>query len=115
MDHHELQIWLLIGVNTVVLLVVYFCSKEFRFKAAFVLAFLYYLGFVLFNVLILLEMKGIGLGGFEYSWVGYRVLLVLLVLAGVRMIFDMGVLVKELVERYRGIGKSQPYMRLALG
>ena len=32
-------------------------------------------------------------------------LLVLLVLADVRMIFDMGVLVKELVERYRGIGK----------
>ena len=94
LDHQELQSWLLIGVNTVVLLVVYFCSKEFRFKVAFVLAFLYYLGFILFNVLILLEMKGIGLGGFEYSWVGYRVLLVLLALACVRMLFEIGVLVK---------------------
>ena len=52
-----------------------------------------------------MELKGIGLGNFEYSWVGYRMLLVLLLLACGRMIFELGVLIKELIERYREICK----------
>ena len=55
LDHHDVQLFLLIGVNGIVLLLILIMRKQFNYEGSFILTFLYYLLFVLFNISLLCQ------------------------------------------------------------
>ena len=103
LDRHELQIILLIANNSLMLLVMFLLRKEFTYKVAYWLGFLYYLGFILFNGLVLMEIRQVDIGGISYSWIGYRWLYMLFGLACLRAVFEVGVKIKDMMDRYRDV------------
>ena len=103
LDRHELQIILLIANNSLMLLVMFSLRKEFTYRVAYWLGFLYYLGFVLFNGLMLMEIRQVDIGDISYSEVGEKWLYTLFGLACFRALFEVGVKIKDMVERYRDV------------
>ena len=103
LDRHELQIILLIANNSLMLLVMFLLRKEFTYKVAYWLGFLYYLGFILFNGLVLIEIRQVDIGDISYSWIGYRWLYMLFGLACLRALLEVGVKIKDMVDRYRDV------------
>lgn len=59
LDYPELQITLLLSVSGFITFWVSLWKKEFTYKTAYWLTFIYHLGFTFFNIFVLLEMKGV--------------------------------------------------------
>lgn len=103
LDHHELQICLLIGVAGFLNIVIITLRKSFLYPFSFALTLLYFIFYLFFNTLILLEIKGINFLSIPYENLDYYVLIILLALTLFRFLVEVVIMFKEMCKNNKSI------------
>ena len=108
LDHHDLQLYLLIGVNGLVLLLIVRMRKEFAYKLSFFLTFCYYLGFTLFNASLLSQKKEVFLfEKEEYPGINFLLIVLLLTIIVLRVFAEI---IIRLIEFKKGCEKIDNFL-----
>ena len=86
LDRHLLQISALTVVSGLLVVIIVYYRKQFVGKLGFLLSLLYQLSFLIFNVLILMEIRNVGILGFNYQGILYELMLTSLVITVLRFL-----------------------------
>ena len=90
LDDHDTQVILLIIVGCFIVFWTCLNHKIFNYKICFIFTFLYHLGFTIFNILVLIELKGITfIWKFAIELVDYYLLLTMLGLVCLRFVIEI--------------------------
>ena len=107
LDYHAIQLGLLIGVNGFVLLLIILLRKEFDYKASLFLTFMYYFGFVLFNVSLLCQKKRVLFSEESFKEIHLILIIILLLVIALRVVCEI---IIRLVEWKEGCEKIDRFL-----
>ena len=105
LDHHLIQLGLLIGVNGIVLLFIVRLKKEFQYESSYVLTFSYHLTFTLFNVSLLSQKKKFLFEEDLYKQLNFMLLLQLLLIIVLRTLSGIVIFLIEWKEGCKRVNK----------